>query len=178
MHIISSTDSWDLHTRQIDIGLLVSATNSATATTGSATIAINGQTVATGVTVANTATDNETLDPIGADKDSLTITSIYANIRATDAPITVTVTAEETGADLLWCYAHSTSVPYVAINEDQTLSYATVANTKPRHFGDTPVNIPALNPIGNVELGGWRTINSGANVTVDVTTMLGNLAVI
>lgn len=177
MHIISSTDTWDIHTRQIDIGLLVSATNTATSSTGSATIEINGQTVATGVTVANKAESNETIDPIGEDKASLTITSIYANITSADTdqgPITVRVTADEGSADLLWCYAQSTSISYVHTQND-VIEYGPVGNTKP--MVSTPnINVVALNPIGNVDLGGWRTIESGTSVIVDVTSMLGNIA--
>jgi hypothetical protein len=173
MQIISSTDSWDLHTRQIDIGLLVSAT--ASSSTGSATIAINGQTVATGVSVANKAASNETIHPTGADKSSLTIHSIYTNVRAEDAPVTITVTAEDTGADLLWCYAQATAIPY-SYTSGSTLSYGPVGNAVPRVETTGNVNIVALNPIGNVELGGWRLIESGSNVTVDVTSILGNIA--
>ena len=174
MQIISSTDTWDIHTRQIDIGLLVSATNTATSSTGKATIAINGETVATDVTVANKATSNETIQPTGADKPSLTIHSVYANFRTEDTPVEITVTAEDTGADLIWCYAHSTSIPYV-YTANATIAYGEVGNTKPR-VAETNVNVVAPNPIGNVELGGWRTIESGTSVTVDVTTMLGNIA--
>ena len=175
MHIISSTDTWDTHTRQIDIGLLVSATNTATSSAGSAGIEINGQTVATGVSVTNKAESNETIDPIGADKSSLTITSIYANITTTDTaqgPITVRVTAEEGSADLLWCYLQSTSIPYIY---NANLTYAPKGNTVPVGTGDN-VNVIAVNPIGNVELGGWRTIESGTSVIVDVTDILGNIA--
>lgn len=175
MHIISSTDTWDLTTRQIDIGLLVSSTNTATSSAGSATIEINGQTVATGVTVPNVAASNETIDPIGADNSSLTITSIYANITPADTaqgPITVRVTANEGSADLLWCYLRSTSIPYIY---NANLTYAPKGNTVPVGTGDN-VNVTAMNPIGNVELGGWKTIESGTNVIVDVTSMLGNIA--
>jgi hypothetical protein len=174
MQIISSTDTWDLHTRQIDIGLLVSATNTASSSTGKATIAINGETVATNVTVSNKAASNETIHPTGADKPSLTIHSIYTNLRTEDAPVTITVTAEGTGADLLWCYAHATAIPYI-YTVDKTIAYGEIGNAKPRSE-EPNVNLEAVNPIGNVEHGGWRTIQSGANVTVDITGILGSLA--
>jgi hypothetical protein len=175
MQIVSSTDSWDLSTRQIDIGLLVSATNTAGTSTGSATIAINGQTVATGVSVANKAASNETIQPTGADKSSLTIHSVYAKVTQADAPVTVTVTAEAGSADLLWCYAHSTAIPYAYTNEATgEILYGEVGNAKPRS-DVVNVNLESINPIGNVQHGGWRTIESGANVTVDITGILGSL---
>ena len=178
MQIISSTDTWDLTTRQIDIGLLVSATNTASSSTGSANIEINGQTIATGVTVANKAESNETIDPIGADKSSLTITSIYANITKSDidnGPITVRVTADESGADLLWCYLQSTSIEHVHTNNG-VIEYGPTGNTKP--MVSTPnVNVTAVNPIGNVELGGWKTIESGSFALIAITDILGNITV-
>jgi hypothetical protein len=173
MHIISSTDTWDLRTRRIDIGLLVSATNTAGSATGSATIAINGEQVATGVTVANTAGSNITLDPIGTDKDSLTIYSIYANVTASDSPVNITVTADEGTADLLWCYAQATAIPYV-YTANTTVAYGEIGNAKPR-VNEANTNVPTINTIGNVEHGGWRTIKSGANVTVDITGILGSI---
>jgi hypothetical protein len=176
MHIISSTDRWDLSTRQIDIGLLVSSFNSANSAVGSATIAINGHTVASNISVANKVSDDVTVDPYGADKSKLTIHSIYANITTADSPVTITVTAEESGADLLWCYAHSQSIPYVHILPNNAIAYGSIGNTKPQTT-EVNVNIPAGNPIGNVELGGCRTIPSGGNVTVDITSMLGNIVI-
>lgn len=178
MHIISSTDPWDLTTRQIDIGLLVSATNTASSSTGSASIQINGQTVVTGLVVANVAADNQTIDPIGADHAQLTIHSIYANITRSDiaqGPITVRVTADEGSADLLWCYTHSKSIQYSHI-VDGVITLGPRGNTLPM-VGTVGINVPVLNPIGNVELGGpgWKTIESGGTSILAITEILGNI---
>jgi len=178
MHIISSTDPWDLTTRQIDIGLLVSANNTASTSTGSASIQINGETVVTGLAVANVAADNQTIDPIGADHAQLTIHSIYANITRNDisnGPITIRVTADEGSADLLWCYTHSKSIQY-AHTVNGVITYGPVGNTLPM-VGTVDTNVPVLNPIGNVELGGpgWQTIKSGTSVILAVTDILGNI---
>jgi hypothetical protein len=180
MHIISSTDPWDLTTRQIDIGLLVSALNTASSSTGSASIQINGTTVASGIAVSNIAASNETIDPIGADHAQLTIHSIYANISRNDAtqgPITVRVTADEGSADLLWCYTGSKSIQYFR-TVNGVIEYGPRGNTLPR-FDPTlgTVQTPTGGGVGNVELGyGWKTIPSAGSVVVDITGILGNIA--
>jgi hypothetical protein len=179
MHIISSTDPWDLTTRQIDIGLLVSATNTASSSTGSASIQINGQTVVTGLTVANQAASNEVLNPYGADYASLTIHSIYANITKNDAAqgsITIRVTADEGSADLLWCYAHSNSIQYVR-TVNGAIEYGPRGNTLPRvdpSLGN--VDISPAGGVGNVDLGyTWQTIPSGGSAIASITGILGNI---
>jgi hypothetical protein len=180
MHIISSTDPWDLTTRQIDIGLLVSANNTASTSTGSASIQINGETVASGLAVNNVAADNQTIDPVGADHAQLTIHSIYANITRNDTaqgPITVRVTADEGSADLLWCYTGSKSIQYFR-TVNGVIEYGPRGNTLPRidpTLGDITVSVTG--GVGNAASGyGWQTIPSGTSVIVDVTGILGNIA--
>lgn len=180
MHIITSDAPWDLSTRQIDIGLMVSATNTQSSSTGSATITINGHTVATGVSVTEKApsnTDHTLLDLWGDDRSKLALTTIYANISKTDEPVTVTVTAAEGSADLLWLYTHSNSIPFIYL---ANLTYATVGNTRPV---GTPQTYQAAN--ANIVTGGatvdmtdngWKTIDSGSNVSVNITGILGNIA--
>jgi hypothetical protein len=178
MHIITSTDPWDLSTRQIEIGLIVSATNTQSSDTGSATIAINGHTVATGVSVTHKATSDTTLlDFWGSDRSKLALTTVYANISKNDMPITVTVTAANDSADLVWCHTHSNSIPFVF---PANLTYAPRGNTRPlgtpNYLATANANIVTGGATVDMTSGGWKSVQSGSNVSVNITGILGNIS--
>ena len=180
MHIITSSSPWDISTREIEVGLLVAATNTQSSDTGSATIAINGHTVATGVSITHKATsdtDHTLINPWSNDRSNLGITAIYANISKNDMPVTITVTADEGSADLLWCYTHSNSIPFIYPGN---LTYAPRGNTRPMGTPDylTTSNANIVTGGATVDMtdNGWKSIQAGSNVSVDITGILGNIA--